>query len=156
MTNFFDQIRLTCIVYGNPIPDDVTWKWSDGNNIAKGDDFNLENIEINSYQKQRYNGQLLDTSDLQFMTRYWPSKSSDVISQTTNHHYPRLEISVCCGIQFSIVRIQHYFSTLQFRFLPIYHKKDIQCMSKNSLSANEQKLTFTLNMNPNTMSIIQS
>ena len=70
MTNFFDQIRLTCIVYGNPIPDDVTWKWSDGNNIAKGDDFNLENIEINSYQKQRYNGSLLDTSDLQFMTRY--------------------------------------------------------------------------------------
>ena len=53
-SNIPHQIRLTCTVYGNPAPDEVTWKWADGADIAHGDDFNIVNIEKNSYQKQRY------------------------------------------------------------------------------------------------------
>ncbi|KAL5271348.1 hypothetical protein ACHWQZ_G001851 [Mnemiopsis leidyi] len=93
------QIRLTCVVYGNPAPDDITWKWADGAAISNGNEFNVDSVSQNKYKKQ---------------------------------------------------------STLQFAFLPIYHKKDLQCMSKNSLSASEQKLTFTLNMKHDTMGIIQS
>ena len=52
----------------------------------------------------------------------------------------------------------HFFfsKSLISQLLPTYHGKEMECISKNTMSPTDKKFKFTLRINNNTMSILQS